>query len=104
MDKDNNQTSVAVVVQDVPTPVIIDLGSRKKKAIKRLKNGRGKLMAEVGLAIEQVRAGWADGDQDKNDAPIVIIYKQKKKGKKKKGGMNSILNPMNVLNPFNMLR
>lgn len=103
MDKDNNQTSVAVVVQDVPTPVIIDLGSRKKKAIKRLKNGRGKLMAEVGLAIEQVRAGWSDGDQNQN-TPIVIIYKKKKKGKKKKGGMNSVLNPMNVLNPFNMLR
>ena len=101
MDKDNNQTSVAVVVQDVPTPVIIDLGSRKKKAIKRLKNGRGKLMAEVGLAIEQVRAGWSDGE-DKN-TPIVIIYKKKKKGKKKKS-FNSILNPMNVLNPFNMLR
>jgi Family of unknown function (DUF6200) len=104
MDKDNNQTSVAVVVQDVPTPVIIDLGSRKKKAIKRLKNGRGKLMTEVGLAIEQVRAGWADGDQDKNNTPIVIIYKKKKKGKKKNKGVNSILNPMNVLNPFNMLR
>ena len=102
MDKDNNQTSVAVVVQDVPTPVIIDLGSRKKKAIKRLKNGRGKLMAEVGLAIEQVRAGWTDGEQDKN-TPIVIIYKKKKRGKKKKK-FNSILNPMNVLNPFNMLR
>ena len=101
MDKDNNQTSVAVVVQDVPTPVIIDLGSRKKKAIKRLKNGRGKLMAEVGLAIEQVRAGWTDGDQDKN-APVVIIYKKKKK--KGKGGGKMSLNPMNMLSPFNFLR
>jgi hypothetical protein len=59
-------------------------------------------MAEVSLAIEQVRAGWADGDQDKN-TPVVIVYKKKKKGKKNKG-MNSMLNPMNVLNPFNMLR
>jgi hypothetical protein len=104
MDKDNNQTSVAVVVQDVPTPVIIDLGSRKKKAIKRLKNGRGKLMAEVALAIEQVRSGWSEGDQNQNNAPVVVIYKKKKKKGKKGGASLSLTNPMNVLNPFNFLR
>jgi hypothetical protein len=103
MDKDNNQTSVAVVVQDVPTPVIVDLGSRKKKAIKRLKKGRGKLMAEVALAIEQVRGGWSDGDQDKNAVPVVIIYKKKKKNKKK-GGSLSLTTPFNALSPFNFLR
>lgn len=103
MDKDNNQTSVAVVVQDVPAPVIIDLGSRKKKAIKRLKNGRGKLMAEVALAIEQVRSGWSDSDQNQSNVPVVVIYKKKKK-KGKKGGSISLTNPMNVLNPFNFLR
>jgi len=103
MDKDNNQTSVAVVVQDVPQPVIIDLGSRKKKAIKRLKRGRGKLMAEVALAIEQVRAGWSDGDQDQSNAPVVIIYKQKKKKGGKKMG-RSMMAPLNALSPFNFLR
>ena len=104
MDKDNNQTSVAVVVQDVPTPVIIDLGSRKKKAIKRLKNGRGKLMGEVALAIEQVRSGWSEGDQNSNNVPVVVIYKKKKKKGKKGGASMSLTNPMNVLNPFNLLR
>jgi hypothetical protein len=103
MDNDKNQTSVAVVVQDVPTPVIIDLGSRKKKAIKRLKRGRGKLMGEVGLALEQVRAGWTDGDQNQNSTPVVILYKQKKKKNKKKG-MGSLMSPLNALNPFNMIR
>lgn len=104
MDKDNNQTSVAVVVQDVPTPVIVDLGSRKKKLIKRLKRGRGKLMGEVALAIEQVRGNLSDGDQGGNQVvPVVLIYKKKKK-KGKKGGGNMSLNPMNMLSPFNFLR
>jgi hypothetical protein len=103
MDKDNNQTSVAVVVQDVPTPVIIDLGSRKKKLIKRLKRGRGKLMGEVALAIEQVRGNLSDGDQGSQVVPVVIIYKKKKKKGKKGGGMLS-LNPLNALSPFNFLR
>jgi ribosomal protein L14 len=98
--KDNNQTSVAVVVQDIPTPVIVDLGSRKKKAIKRLKNGQGKLMAEVALAIEQVRSGLPEADQNNQVIPVVIIYKKKKK--KRGGGMLS--NPLNALSPFNFLR
>ena len=102
MDKDNTQTSVAVVVQDVPTPVIIDLGSKKKKAIRRLKRGRGKLMGDVALAIEQVR-GASDGDQGGQIVPVILIYKKKKK-KGKKGGSLSFTNPMNVLNPFNLLR
>jgi Family of unknown function (DUF6200) len=103
MDKDNNQTSVAVVVQDIPAPVIVDLGSRKKKAIKRLKNGRGKLMSEVALAIEQVRGGLSDGDQGRQIVPVVIIYKKKKKKGKGGKGMMS-LNPLNALSPFNFLR
>jgi hypothetical protein len=101
MDKDNNQTSVAVVVQDIPTPVVIDLGSRKKKAIKRLKDGRGKLMSEVALALEQVRGGLSDGDQGSQIVPVVIIYKKKKK---KGGGKGMSLNPLNALSPFNFLR
>ncbi|HEY0097652.1 MAG TPA: hypothetical protein VGB76_01750 [Pyrinomonadaceae bacterium] len=102
MDKDNNQTSVAVVVQDIPTPVIVDLGSRKKKAIKRLKNGRGKLMSEVALAVEQVRGGLSEGDQNQRIVPVVIIYKKKKKNKG--GGKGMSLSPLNALSPFNFLR
>ncbi|MDT5158770.1 MAG: hypothetical protein QOC99_1336 [Acidobacteriota bacterium] len=97
--KDNNQTSVAVVVQDIPTPVIVDLGGRKKKAIKRLKNGHGKLMAKVALAIEEARARLPEADQNNQFIPVVIVYKKKKK---KGGGLLS--NPLNALSPFNLLR
>jgi hypothetical protein len=97
---DNRQTTVAVVVPEI-RPVIYDLGSRKKKYIRRLKNGRGELMAEVALAVEQVRANLPDGEGEQNILPVIFIYKKKKKGKKGSGGM-SMLNPLTF--PFNFLR
>lgn len=97
--RDNTQTSVAVVVQDIPTPVIVDLGSRKKGAIKRLKNGRGKLMAEVALAVEQVRANLSESDRNNQAIPVIVIYK-----KKKKKGKSLSSSPLSALSPFNFLR
>jgi len=99
--KDDQQTTVAVVVPEV-RPVIYDLGSRKKKYIRRLKNGRGELMAEVALAVEQVRAGLPDGEQEKNILPIIFIYKKKKRKGKKGSSAFSAFNPLTF--PFNFLR
>lgn len=100
--RDDQQTSVAVVVPEI-RPVIYDLGSRKKKYIRRLKNGRGELMAEVALAVEQVRASLPDEQRDRNILPVVFIYKKKRKGRKGGGGANlSTFNPFTF--PFNFLR
>lgn len=96
---DDRQTAVAVVVPEI-RPVIYDLGSRKKKYIRRLKNGRGELMAEVALAVEQVRANLPDDQQDKNILPVIFIYKKKRKGKKASASFS--MNPFTF--PFNLLR
>jgi hypothetical protein len=95
MDKDTN-TTIVVETPHVPPPVIIDLGRRKKKAIRKLKKGRGKLIAEVDLAVEQYRAALSDGDGQKQLIPVVIIYKKKRRG----GGGGGLL----PFNPFNLLR
>jgi len=63
----------------VPPPVIVDLGSRSKKAIKQLKSGTGELMAEVNQAIEQVHSGLPDEDKNKQIIPVLILYKKKQK-------------------------
>jgi hypothetical protein len=61
----------ATVVQ----PIIVDLGKQKKKRIKDLKRGEGKLMDEVMEVVAQV--------EDKIDAdgkvivPVVVIYRKK---------------------------
>jgi hypothetical protein len=98
--RDDRQTTVAVVVPEV-RPVIYDLGSRKKKYIRRLKDGHGELMAEVALAVEQLRANLPEGDRDRNILPVIFIYKKKKKGKKGSSGF-SMFNPLTF--PFNFLR
>jgi Family of unknown function (DUF6200) len=99
MEKETTTTIVAEPLQDIPSPVIVDLGSRSKKAINRLKNGEGKLMTEVALAIDQVRGSLPEADQDKQIIPVLIIYKKKRRNK---GG--SGLLPFSPLNPLNFLR
>lgn len=99
MEKETTTTTVvAEPLQDVPSPVIVDLGSRSKKAINRLKNGEGKLMTEVALAIEQVRTSLPDSDKNKQIIPVLIIYKRKRS----RGGSGTL--PFFPLNPFNFLR
>ena len=68
------------------TPIVIDLGKKKKKFIKDLKRGQGKLMAEVMAAINEVRIGLGEEANNQQVAPVVLIYKQKRK--RRKGGRN----------------
>ncbi len=61
-------------------PVVIDLGKVRRKRIKDLKRGRGKLLWEVDAAVEQVRAGLGDEGSDKTLVPIVVCYQKKRRG------------------------
>lgn len=60
-------------------PIIIDLGKKRGKAIKALKQGRGNLMDEVGQTVAQVLEGLGPEAQLKQPLPIVIIYRKKQK-------------------------
>jgi Family of unknown function (DUF6200) len=68
-------------------PIIIDLGKEKKKRIKDLKRGRGRLMAEVASVLSEVRAGIGNDADGKQLVPVVLIYKKKnRKWKGRDGG------------------
>ena len=67
-------------------PIIIDLGKEKKKRIRDLKRGRGRLMAEVAAVLNEVRAGIGNDADSKQLVPVVLIFKKKRKGKKWGGG------------------
>lgn len=67
-----------VIIHPV-VPIVVDLGKQRRKRIKALKRGTGKLMDEVALALEQVRSSLGEPDQGRLLVPVVFVYKQKRK-------------------------
>jgi hypothetical protein len=65
------------------TPIIIDLGKEKRKRIKDLKRGRGKLMAEVARVINETQMTLGSEATGREFIPVVLIYKQKKRRKRR---------------------
>lgn len=59
------------------TPVVIDLGRKKKKHIKALKRGEGRLLDEVREALNQVRANLPEDNEDSLMVPVVMVYRRK---------------------------
>jgi len=97
MAQEDAAANVAEALPRIPPPVIIDLGSRSKKAIKKLKKGQGKLMAEVDLAIAQSQSRLPDDQKNKQIIPVLIVYTKKAK-RRKRGPL-----PFLPLSPFSLL-
>jgi hypothetical protein len=72
---DNVQEKAAPA--EITTPIIVSLGKKKKKVIKRLKRGKGAAMDEVLDVVEQVQANLGDDAAGKVIVPVVVIYRQK---------------------------
>ncbi len=60
-------------------PIVIDAGSRSKKAIKRLKKGKGKLLREVHEEVASVHEVLGDEIEGAEIIPVVVIYRRKVK-------------------------
>ncbi len=61
---------------DVEDAIVIDLGKKKRKAVKRLRKGEGKLMDEVKYCIEELRnAGAIEGPA----RPVIVVVREKAK-------------------------
>lgn len=55
-------------------PVIVDLGKQKKKHVKRLRRGQGRLMDDVQDVMATLREEGAVGE---NAQPVFIIVREK---------------------------
>ena len=74
----NSETLAAVDTASTPpnSPVIIDLGKRKRKQVKKLRRGEGKLLDDVNGAVAELRtAGTLNSDAQ----PVIIIVREKRK-------------------------
>lgn len=57
-------------------PIVVDLGKKRGKQIKQLREGRGKLMNEVNGLLDELRA---DGSISASAQPVIIVVRRKKK-------------------------
>ena len=74
----NQKATVAAgsEVEGKPRVVVIDIGKKQsKKAIKRLRQGRGKLMPKIDSAIKEIQQEAGSGDT----LPVVVVVERKKK-------------------------
>lgn len=79
----DNTAEKSVVVNSAPaeilTPIIVSLGKKKKKAIKRLKRGKGRAMDDVMDVVEQVQVNLGEQAAGKVIVPVVVVYRQKQR-------------------------
>jgi hypothetical protein len=67
--------------QDVTEPIIINLGKQKKKRIKKMMNGQGRLWYEVQDVIDEVGVILGDELDGKVIVPLILVYEKKSKKK-----------------------
>ncbi len=60
-------------------PVVLDLGKQRRKQIKRLRQGDGKLMDDINGAIDELRTAGTIGPV--SQAIVVIVREKRRKTK-----------------------
>ena len=69
---------------EVVTPVVVDLGKVRRKHVKRLKRGSGKLAEEVLDVMDEVIDMLGDDLGGSTLVPIVMVYERKRKKSKRR--------------------
>jgi len=54
--------------------IVVDLGSKRRKQIKQLRKGQGKLMDRVRQCVTELKAG---GTMGQSYIPIVVVVEEK---------------------------
>ena len=67
---------------EVVSPIVIDLGKTKRKHIKRLKRGEGKIMDEVVDVMDEIVDVLGEEVDGKTLVPVIIVYEEKSKQKR----------------------
>ena len=59
-----------------PSPIILDLGKKKRKSVKRLLNGKGKLL---NVALDSIEELQRAGTIPQSAQPVFVIVREKPK-------------------------
>ena len=56
-------------------PILVDLGRKSRKSVKRLRDGEGKLMAEIQGTVDELKA---NGTIAESAQPLIILVREKR--------------------------
>jgi hypothetical protein len=68
--------TVRTASADRKSPIVLDLGTKKRKAVKRLRKGEGKLLDDVMDTIEELRTS---GTLSQSAQPVIVVVREKRK-------------------------
>jgi hypothetical protein len=57
-------------------PIVLDLGKHRRKAVRRLRKGDGKLMDEIVASIEELRSAGAVAEGAQT---VIVVVRQKRR-------------------------
>ena len=63
---------------DTASPIVLDLGKHRRKAVRRLRRGTGPLLEDVTAAIDELRAAGAIAASAQ---PVIVVVQQRRKRK-----------------------
>ncbi len=61
---------------DAAAPLVVDLGKKRRKVVRQLLNGEGKLVDEVNGAIAELKAAGTIGASAQ---PIIVVVRPRRK-------------------------
>jgi hypothetical protein len=59
-------------------PIVVDIGKKRRKQIKQLREGRGKLMDKINGLLEELRTA---GSISASAQPVVVVVQEKRKAR-----------------------
>ena len=72
-----NETEKKESTSPMQKAFLLDLGKKKRKLVKRLRKGRGKLLDRVQEELDELRA---DGSIDASAQTVIVVVAEKKRG------------------------
>jgi hypothetical protein len=79
---------------EMTQPVIIDLGRQRRRALKNLKRGEGKLWDDVLDVVEEVKDLLGTDAEGKVLVPVILIYRER--ARRRRLNLDRLLPPVLV--------
>jgi hypothetical protein len=69
----------------VNAPIIMEIGKTKKRDIRDVARGQGKIMGDLQEAVAEVTKELGDQADGKQLVPVVLVYRKKRRAKRRGG-------------------